>query len=344
MKYLFFLVLLGNIVFFLWEINSGVETNDSQRETYISDKEKLILLLSEIDLGQVTEKISTKIQNVLTDEQENNGITNSGQQPLSKREQGDPVSAMELIQKEDVTELPDTEQLESIIIEDPSDNPGAGQQVNLEDEPIEISSIELENDSEGTVDVALLENLEVSIAVEKEQQLETENPIVQFFTQKAGVTSEQDSKQFSCYEMGPFTDKEALQQWQNQLEEEIVFLAIQSRDIEEIKDYMIIYPAAESYEKSKEKARKFRELGIKDIWLFEKGDNRGAISLGLFESKLSADKAQEQYKQDGLSVQIKPRFRDVLRYFSSMELDEKQHEKIIQLASEMEKKELSSCA
>lgn len=143
--------------------------------------------------------------------------------------------------------------------------------------------------------------------------------------------------------MGPFTDKEDLQLWQNQLEVEIVFLGIENRNIEEIKDYMIIYPAAETYEKSEENASRLRENGINDLWLFEKGDNRGAISLGLFESKPYAEKAQEQYKQDGLSVQIKPRYQDVPQYFIGLELDDQQHKKILQLKPQNEYMELSSC-
>lgn len=289
---------------------------DSQRELLRAEREKLILLMSEIDLGETAEKINTKIQNILTDDQENN----------------------------DLTEFTDAEQQESIINKELTENLQAGQQVNSANETIEAPQIESESASEQTVDVQSTNSNEVIPANEKEQQSETENPIVQIFTREPDDSSDQDIKQISCYEMGPFADKAAIQQWQNQLEGEINFLGIQSRDIQEIKDYMVIYPAAETYAKSEENASRLRELGINDLWLFEKGDNRGAISLGLFESKSIAEKARKQYKQDGLTVQIKPRFRDVQQYFISMELDKQQHDKILQGTPEMENMELSSCS
>ena len=77
---------------------------------------------------------------------------------------------------------------------------------------------------------------------------------------------------------------------------------------------------------------------------FVKGDMRGEISLGLFQTESLAEKARERYREDGLDVHIAPRHKKVQRYFARLEMDSQQQEKVLQLTTDKKNIALSACS
>ena len=341
MKYLFFLVLLTNIVFFLWEINGGVDTSDSQGELFHAEKEKLILLLSEIDSVVTTENISAKVQSIL-----GSPATDQEQFPEEERKDVEDESDLdqELMLDEEPAVLSEIEAAEEVVIENRPEDAEVDQKVISAIEAAEIPEIEQERASEENIEVESVENPDIMPVGEQEEQVEAKNRIVQFFNQKPDQLPEQKSKQLSCYEIGPFADEATLQQWKKQLGEGIKVLESQSRATEEIKDFMVYYPAAGTFDKSKQNVSMLKDRGINDLWLFLKGDMRGAISLGLFQTETTAEIVRDRYRNDGLDIQIAPRHKKSQTYFAHLEMDSDQQEKVFQLMSDRKNIALSACS
>ena len=71
-----------------------------------------------------------------------------------------------------------------------------------------------------------------------------------------------------------------------------------------VRDYWIIYPAEDSWEKSKLNVEIIRKKGIKDLWLVPNGKDKGVISLGLFKNQKQALSRANRLKAKGLDVEI----------------------------------------
>ena len=269
MKYLFFLILLANIVFFLWEINRGAVTSGSQGGLFRAEREKLILLLSEIDSAVTTENIRARIQSIL-----DSPATDQEQLPKEKQKEAEdePDPDLELKLEEELSELPEIEPAEeAVVIANRPEDPEGDQPVISAINANGMHEIEQESASEDNAEVESVEKPGILPEGEQEKQVEAKNQIVQINNQKPDQLPSQKNNPLSCYEVGPFADEAVLQQWRNQLDGRITMLETQSKEIEEIKDFMVYYPAAETFEKSKQNVSMLKGHGINDLWLFCKG-------------------------------------------------------------------------
>ncbi len=78
---------------------------------------------------------------------------------------------------------------------------------------------------------------------------------------------------------------------------------------------MAIIPAADTYESSEANFKMLKARGMDDIWLFQKGNLRGAISLGLFKRKEQAINVQKQFKAKNIDVELKLRQVQTKQYW-----------------------------
>lgn len=72
----------------------------------------------------------------------------------------------------------------------------------------------------------------------------------------------------------------------------------------------VMIPALPDLEAGKKKVAELKEAGIKDMWLFRKGENANAISLGLFGNKVNADRRAEMVRKAGFTVEVRPAYRE----------------------------------
>ncbi len=79
--------------------------------------------------------------------------------------------------------------------------------------------------------------------------------------------------------------------------------------------YWLMYPAAGDPARARENLRRLRALGFTDLWLFERGPWRGAISLGLYAQLSRAEAVAGQLRTQSVEVTVLPRYREITLFW-----------------------------
>lgn len=116
----------------------------------------------------------------------------------------------------------------------------------------------------------------------------------------------------TCYEFGPFTDKQAAAAW----------MAAQSIRGEVIDksglipaSFMVYYPADKNPEQLRVQKMMLSAKGLTDFWVVPSGELKGVISLGVFNDHLRAANYKNQLSQLGIKAEIAERNKNESRLF-----------------------------
>ncbi len=249
MKVIFLIVLLANIIFFLWEYNAPSLHSEQSTQTQNKQKLKQIFLLSEVKKQSKKSEIPPTI--IVS---ELKTILNAVAEPPS-----DKVSHSNIIQP---------------------------------NQPIDPIAIDKTASEQATVK-SKSKHTTLKAKIEKEQ-------ISQANIQKQSFPP---TKTF-CYKIGPFQDKNSLDQWLALNKSTISrSFQIEKSDLLDSK-YLVYSPATGNIEQSKENIQKFQKMGIDNLWLFRKGELEGAISFGLFSKENRALDLQNKLSAKGLDAKI----------------------------------------
>jgi hypothetical protein len=85
---------------------------------------------------------------------------------------------------------------------------------------------------------------------------------------------------YSCYVLGDFATQAEADEFNSSLEFEVnqsVVIPIRTVD-----EFWVMSPAAASWEESVQNEAMIKNMGVSDLWLLPKGENKGVVSLGLF--------------------------------------------------------------
>jgi len=112
----------------------------------------------------------------------------------------------------------------------------------------------------------------------------------------------------ACARLGPFSDEEA----GLLLSRLPGFLALVSDVTEEttqVDGYYVMIPPLASRAEGLATLKALEAAGISDTWLFRKGPNLNAISLGLFSKEASAGRHATNVANKGFNAEVRPRTR-----------------------------------
>jgi hypothetical protein len=110
-----------------------------------------------------------------------------------------------------------------------------------------------------------------------------------------------------CYQMGPFSTRSAATELLGLIKPHAREAAIGVKPSDVADGWWVLIPKAESMEAAKAKRQMLQEKGVRDFWLFNKGELQGAISLGLFQSRDKAETAQKQFMEKNIISEVVPR-------------------------------------
>lgn len=113
-----------------------------------------------------------------------------------------------------------------------------------------------------------------------------------------------------CYEVGPFSNKNAFTQWQNYFNLTVISSKAVTKMDSESGTYMVYMPAAETAEQAQQRLQLLADNGITDIWKFTEGAQKGMLSLGIFQNYLSALQFQQKLQLKNIATSIKKRLID----------------------------------
>jgi hypothetical protein len=110
-----------------------------------------------------------------------------------------------------------------------------------------------------------------------------------------------------CRLIGPFGDSDSAHNSLDQLQSRLDGLTVVSRTDATVEGYWVLYPRAENIYAARANRKMLSDKGIRDLWLFDKGELEGSISLGVFKTRDRAETMQQQLKTKDIEVEIKPR-------------------------------------
>ena len=116
-----------------------------------------------------------------------------------------------------------------------------------------------------------------------------------------------------CGRIGPFVN-------QIQMEKALLDLDLASKEIEQTetrlqKGYWVLIPALPSREAATGVVTKLRVSGFNDVWLFNRGPLKNAISLGLFSHRSNADRHADSVNKQGFSTEVRPKTVEGTQYW-----------------------------
>jgi hypothetical protein len=342
MKHLFFVILLANIVFFLWEFNYGSWRQSTVDKPSLEINANKILLLSEVSAGQHDKAIAGEPEDeavaLLTDESTN--------YPQYKNYQGSDESVVFELQN---VEGETGSESRNSQIETTTQQP-ASEIHNTKIEGKELTDGD-QADILSDVDVNQKEQDDIGALIEKRDFVDGDynaarqkSPLGQLKTKKQSATNaimaeantgssqnyleereiespDEIDSALECYEIGPFDNEESRQKWLDSLAISVDTFRFFSKENSMSNGFLVYYPAADTFAESKATYEKLQGQGVADIWLFRKGEARGNISLGVFTTESRALRLQKVYADRDMLLKIKPRFKTELQYYLRLSRD-----------------------
>ncbi|HWP01098.1 MAG TPA: hypothetical protein VNL74_10825 [Methylococcus sp.] len=111
----------------------------------------------------------------------------------------------------------------------------------------------------------------------------------------------------SCRRIGPFAEMEEARRVLALVREWTDNPVLVTEPSETVDGYWLLYPRAGSIEEGRLNRKKLIEKGVKDVWLFEKGDMQGMISLGLYKTREEAEAERQRLAKIEVPIQVQPR-------------------------------------
>ncbi|BCX89945.1 hypothetical protein MIN45_P2319 [Methylomarinovum tepidoasis] len=126
-------------------------------------------------------------------------------------------------------------------------------------------------------------------------------------TQGVNAESRPPVRKSQCHRLGPLNGRKAAVRLLTQFLQLGLAARVAEEEAEEVTGYWLMYPPAADLATARRNLARLRQLGWKDLWLFERGRWRGAISLGLYAQRSRAEAMAAQLHAQGVEVEILPR-------------------------------------
>ena len=133
-------------------------------------------------------------------------------------------------------------------------------------------------------------------------------PALEQSTATVSNKSNADKTEAHCFDVGPFATTKIYQTWLTQLKDIESEIKSINRDGKVVSNYIVYYPAAETQIQSEENIKKLRNHGLKDLWILN-GEDKGKVSLGLFDREESALAMKNELLAKGIKADIKAQYK-----------------------------------
>lgn len=117
-----------------------------------------------------------------------------------------------------------------------------------------------------------------------------------------------------CGRTGPIKDRKRAKAANQRLEEAGLRSLLQEVVEPTDKGYWVLIPPLADQAEGERMVAKLRDKGVKDMWLFTRGELSNAISLGLYNRRKNAEIRRQQLEALGFEVEVRPRVEPKLHY------------------------------
>lgn len=119
----------------------------------------------------------------------------------------------------------------------------------------------------------------------------------------------------NCAEFGPFDDPDAASRAAAALKAHGIAVTVATRTEPVQSGYWVYFPPFPTYDAAKAMEAKLRRRGVKDIFIVGDGEQRNAISLGVFSDSARAARRRDALLKLGFKPRLGRRLRDEDRYW-----------------------------
>lgn len=114
----------------------------------------------------------------------------------------------------------------------------------------------------------------------------------------------QQRPQTVCYTYGPINNRLAAVGIQAWMKEKTTKPTVRRVGVNKIQGYRVLIEGAKSEQEAIEQEQRLKTAGITDIWRITRGENKNAISMGLFSHKTNATRRAAQAVSKGFKAKI----------------------------------------
>lgn len=111
----------------------------------------------------------------------------------------------------------------------------------------------------------------------------------------------------NCFQWGPITEETRARGVLEQVKVRSGEAGLVKKPSELTDGWWVLFPKAHDMDTAKSNRKMLLEKGVTDLWLFDKGPLQGAISLGLFKTRVRAEQAQKKFMGEGIITEVVPR-------------------------------------
>ena len=132
----------------------------------------------------------------------------------------------------------------------------------------------------------------------------------------------------SCYTLGPFKDKNIMQQLRETIAEYVTDMSVRKRQESEKHRYWVYVPALPDRKQAKLVAKQLRQKNINDFYIVLSGKSKNSISLGHYREQKHANLRMKRVIDLGLKAEIDVIYRDYDIYWLDYKVDEVNSESV----------------
>jgi len=126
----------------------------------------------------------------------------------------------------------------------------------------------------------------------------------------------------SCYTLGPFKDKNIMQQLRETIAEYVTDMSVRKRQESEKHRYWVYVPALPDRKQAKLVAKQLRQKNLNDFYIVLSGKSKNSISLGHYREQKHANLRMKRVIDLGLKAEIDVIYRDYDIYWLDYKVDE----------------------
>ncbi len=127
-----------------------------------------------------------------------------------------------------------------------------------------------------------------------------------------------------CFQAGPYTDKEKVDELINILKNNKnlnIKIKVQTSQTRVLKSIWVYLPAFKSKQAAKNAIKSLKQAGFKDYMITKKGTLNNIISLGFYNSSLYAEIRVKQLKSKGYkNIKTQKSYKDVTKYMLNVKM------------------------
>ncbi len=142
---------------------------------------------------------------------------------------------------------------------------------------------------------------------EESAQVAHSRSSLEFLPQTVATETGSQEISVSCYLIGPFSRENDAKNFLARFRESGMGGKIESVVLQASPGYWLMIPPLSSREEAQAMLEHLESQGIEDVWLFDKGPRKGAISLGMYSTKSRAEKVAAKYRLQGVDVKVMPK-------------------------------------